>query len=267
MAALGLTILIALPWQIYTFIRFPNEALYELMYNSRHFTEVIEGHRGSFWLHFNSFYKLYGYYTGFLILPALILLYFNVKDRKLYLSMVFMVLLTYLFFSISATKMLSFTLIVCMINFIILASFFDLLLKLTGKAQLTSLTGKLVFVIIVIGLVAYRFDIKLIQSEHTSWEKGNTPYNMLSHNRELFKSLDLPSGTVIFNVKGQHYIECMFYTGLPSYHTIPDLDQFKDLKNKGLTIAIFRPLKSVLPDFLLNDPDVIILDEVVKGYD
>ena len=40
-------LIVALPWQIYIFNSFPNEANYEASFNLRHFTEVIEGRSGS----------------------------------------------------------------------------------------------------------------------------------------------------------------------------------------------------------------------------
>ena len=71
---------------------------------------------------------------------------------------------------------------------------------------------------------------------------------------------------LFFNVKGQHYIESMFYTGLPSYRIIPTIDQYQDLKNKGRIVAVFKPSTGNIPDYLRNDTSTIILDFQLQGY-
>jgi hypothetical protein len=111
-----------------------------------------------------------------------------------------------------------------------------------------------------------RIDFERIRSEHTLWNEDNKYTRMLIHNREIFKSLHLPENTVIFNVKGQHYIESMFYTGFPSYQIIPTYDQYQDLKEKGRIIAIFKPSSVNIPDYLKNDTSTIILDYQLQGY-
>lgn len=66
--SLIITLLVALPWQIYTFVRFPVEAMSAYRFNSIHFTTPLEGHGGDFWYHFNIFDTIYGQIASFLII-------------------------------------------------------------------------------------------------------------------------------------------------------------------------------------------------------
>lgn len=79
--------------------------------------------------------------------------------------------------------------------------------------------------------------------------------------------MNLPSNTVLFNVKGHHYVEAMFYTGLPAYNFLPSYEDYLDIKNKGRNIAIFNRSNIEIPDYLKNDTTVIFLDEEIQGYE
>ena len=125
---------------------------------------------------------------------------------------------------------------------------------------------KLVIAMSVLLIFFLRIDFGRIRTEHTLWNEENTYSKMLIYNKEIFKSLQLPGNAVIFNVKGQHYVEAMFYAGLPSYQVIPTYYQYQDLKNKGRIVAIFKPSSGNIPDYLQNDQTTIILDYQLQGY-
>ncbi len=144
---------------------------------------------------------------------------------------------------------------------------FDYILNLTKKVSFGKSFYKFIFAISVVILVLLRFDIEFLQEKYTTWKESNSYTRMLRHNKEIFKSLDLPDNTVLFNVKGRHYIEAMFYTGFPSYNFIPSKDQYEDLKEKEKTITIIAPTNTELPEYLKNDTTVIKINKVIKGYD
>jgi len=120
---------------------------------------------------------------------------------------------------------------------------------------------------LVIAVVALRFDIGLLKEKHSTTDAENSYSQMLVHNKAVFQSLNLPDNAVLFNVKGRHYIEAMFYTGVPAYNFIPTFKQYQDLIAKGQRIAIIRPENSELPTYLLNDPAIIIINRTITGYD
>lgn len=266
LVSFSITVLIALPWQIYILIKFPEEAANAYSYNTAHFFEVIEGHSGNIWFYLDQFNILYGNAASFLILPGFIILFYQMKNKKMFFSLLGIILVVYIFFSIAKTKMPSYTLMVAMLIYIALGTIVNFLVLLIEKYSRNNWINKLVLLIIIVFLVASRYDIELYQEKHTSWKKENLYTPALMHNKKLFTSLNLPQNTVLFNVRGVHYVEAMYYTGFTAYKFIPTFDQYMDLKNKGINIAIFNT-NLELPDYLQNDSSVIIIRKKIEGYD
>ena len=266
LTSLIIALIVSMPWQFYTLIRYPVETRMAHQYNVQHIFEALDGHQGSFWYHFGKFDLLFGNLASFLIIPGIMVLHKRMTDRNILPSLVGMAAITYLFFSFVQTRMPSFPIIVSLLVYISLASLLDSGLDFIGKLKTTHLIKSMIIAIAILSLFFFRFDIEKIQAKHTFWKEENTYSRMLKHNREIFKSLDLPENTVIFNVKGQHYIELMFYTGFPSYRFVPSHEQYQDIRQKGRNIAIFKPVEGELPDYLTADDSIIILEEQLQGY-
>jgi 4-amino-4-deoxy-L-arabinose transferase len=263
--ALPVTILIALPWQILILLWYPAEAALAYKYNSIHFLTSIEGHSGTFFYHFEMFNTIYGTLASILIAPSFYFMYRNCKEKQLILVLLSMVLVVFLFFSFAATKMPSFTIVISMIIFIAFASLFDQILSYIEKLAVRTKVINFIFLISICSIILLRFDIGNLQERHTTWKKDNTWTRMLSHNKKVFETLKLPANTVLFNVRGRHYIEAMFYTGFPAYSFIPSKEQYDDIKQKGRTIALFRLVNNELPEYLKNDTSLIIINEEIQG--
>ncbi len=258
LVALFVTILVALPWQVLTFIWYPKEAIAAQKYNSLHFTEPLDGHGGDFWYHFEKFGELFGALSPFFILLSFFIAYKSFRHKKMFFSLIVMLSGTYLFYSLAATKMPSFTIITAMITFIFLAFLMDCLIRHIKNRSIQNVA--LVFVTFI--LIIVRIDLKLLKERHS---KHHT--KMMIANKEIFSSLRLPENTVLFNVKGRHYIESMFYTGLPSYNFIPTEEQYLELKNKDRAIAVFHNhSEAPLPEYL-NDTTITILSKELQGYE
>lgn len=265
--SLFVTILISLPWQILTFLWYPTEAMSAYKFNSVHFIVPIEGHGGDFWYHFDMFNTIFGKVSSFLIIPAFIVFFKMGNDKKLINSLFSMVIIVYLFFSCAATKMPSFTIIVAMIIFISLASLLDYIISYISQFIKQVKINHIIFSLSIIAIVLLKFDVEFLQEKHTLWKEDNHYTRMLSYNKEVFKSLDLSSNTVLFNVKGRHYIEAMFYTGLPAYNFVPSYQQYMDIKNKGRNIAVFNRSNIEIPDYLKNDTTIIFIGKEILGYE
>jgi 4-amino-4-deoxy-L-arabinose transferase-like glycosyltransferase len=265
--ALLMTVVIALPWQVYAFINFPAEYKLAQSFNYQHIYEALDGHGGNFWFHFREFDNLYGTWSSVLILPAFFVLFKKINDQKMFYALMGMICITYLFFSFVKTKMPAFTLIVTVPIYLALASLLDFVLEYIENFLRKKWMKGLLTVIIILMVFIARFDTGKISEKHSLLYNKNSYSKMLFHNREIFKTFDLPGNAVIFNVKGQHYVECMFYTGLPAYRIIPSFDQYQDLKNKGRIVAIFNPGEDKIPDYLKNDPETIVLENKLQGYD
>jgi len=264
--SIPVALLIAAPWQIFTFIRYPAEAAEASRFNILHFLTAVDGLSGDIWYHFIKFNTIYGVAGSFLIIPSLYIMYKRCNDKNLFYSLLGMVLFVYVFFTVAASKMPSFTIIASMMIIIAFGSLLDYIFYYLEKYIKPQKMQASIFIVSILVISLFRLDIEYLQERHTTWKNTNIATRMLTHNKEVFKSLDLPEKTVLFNVKGRHYIEAMFYTGLSAYNFIPSYEQYKEIKEKGRNIAIFNSNRTEIPDYLKNDSTIILIDKEIKGY-
>ncbi len=263
--ALAVTILVAAPWQIYTFLRFPDEKAGELDVYSQHFMATVDGQTSDFFYHFKNIDFLFGDGVVYAIIPAMIILYSKIKNKALGLSLITMPVFVYLFFSIAQTKMPSFTFIVVVPVFIALAAMIAWIEELLDDFLQS---GKM-----VTGVMAVALTVLIFFQMHTGYldlhhHPTTRMYQSLYHNKMVFLSLDkeLPENAVIFNVPGRHYIECMFYANRPAYPIIPSQAQVQEMRSKNRKVAVFDD--PALPEALKSDPAVILIrDKIIKYED
>jgi hypothetical protein len=147
------------------------------------------------------------------------------------------------------------------------ASLFETIIHFIEGQERLKLFPKFICLVLIAYLILMTFDMKVIRMRHSLQEKGNVYSASGYQNKMVFANLRLPGNAVIFNVVSRHYIEAMFYTGLPAYNFIPSEEQYLDLKKKNRTIVIFRPQDNLLPVYLINDPKVIINENMIKSFD
>ena len=102
-------------------------------------------------------------------------------------------------------------------------------------------------------------------------ELGRSDYNWESreakiNNTNIYRSLDsfLNGNYIVFNVLPRHEVDAMFYSNQNVYRLFPDEDVLKNLKAAGYKIAAFTDHDDqLLPDYIKNDPDVVIIDMVL----
>jgi 4-amino-4-deoxy-L-arabinose transferase-like glycosyltransferase len=262
--SLIITIIISLPWQLLIFHWYPAEAKLESAYTVNHLFTGIEGHDGPFVYHFNMINEIYGSWVLFLIVPALFIFYKNSIHKRVSLILIMTILFVYLFFSISKTKMPSFTTVAMLPMFIALAFLMDFLVRFFYKLKMSILIKRSILILSLMILIVYRLNLYEYYKNGTYSNEQTGCYQVLIDNKKVFQSLQLPANAVLFNVKGRHYIEAMFYTGLPAYNFIPTEEQYLDLKNKHRAIALFRPIDGMLPDYLKRDSTVLIFDNDIQ---
>lgn len=254
--ALVTSIVVFAPWQLFILYQYPELAKQEYAHNSKHLTEVVEGHIGTIWFHFEQFFNLYGLIAAFFVLPGMYFLYKKGRYPKLVASLLGAVAFVYLFFSLVATKMPSFTIIVSSVILVALAYATYLLIEQTKKLK------KILFVLGLLALAIIRLDVETLQLKHTMWRESNYYTYALSYNKDVFVNLDLPEEAVLFNVK-DYYVDAMFYTGVTAYWFIPNKEQYETVKSKNKVIVILDAHKVELPDYLQNDPTVIKINESI----
>jgi 4-amino-4-deoxy-L-arabinose transferase len=264
LTAFLVTLIVALPWQVFTFIQYPEEAIQAYRLNALHFTIAIDGHGGNFWYHFNKLPQLYGLITCFMILPGMFLLYKRSNSRDLILSLLSMVFIVYLFFSIAATKMPAFPLVIVVILLVSITSLWDYFLILFSRVIKSNVWIKVALVLSILGSILMRFDIEYLQEKHTDWKDSNAYGSNMEYNRNIYKSLELPDGTVIFNLKDISNIESMFYSGYTSYNFVPTADQLNDVKSKNRPIAFFNWRTTDLPEYITGDSSIIFITHELR---
>jgi 4-amino-4-deoxy-L-arabinose transferase-like glycosyltransferase len=60
MLSLFISVLVFMPWQFFIFYKYPIEANYEFLYNTKHFFESLEYHGGDFLFHIKAIKDIYG---------------------------------------------------------------------------------------------------------------------------------------------------------------------------------------------------------------
>jgi 4-amino-4-deoxy-L-arabinose transferase len=250
-----ITLCVFIPWQLYVFIEFPIEATHEYKYNTKHFIEPIEGHGGDNWYHLDNLKTIYGYITPMFIVAGLIYLYNHIKVKWHYFLLFFPLIITYIFFTIAATKMLAFTAIVSFIVFLALAS---LIYTFTNFLQITTPLKRIVFAIVLFITIIFQINIEQLQMRHTSWKKNLFTYydrieqiewrnfcenleNHLPKKKYVIYNCPLP----LQNIKLMFYSDFIGYCGLPTYADL--MQSFK----KGYNVALFND--GTLPDSILRN--------------
>jgi hypothetical protein len=258
-----ISFVVFIPWQIYTLIKFPTEANFELEYNTRHFFEAIENHTGDVWFHFRAFKEIYG--TGeavpFIFALALLILLYKIKIKSYRYAILFAIVITYTFYTIAATKMLSFCVIVSPFIFLALASPLDVVFTfLTDKVNFKHFN--IVFkTIVLVAVCVLLFEPKKIQTNHCLLQPDwNSNRQAELAQMEFIKKLTHKFGDqhyVIFNaaVRYRGQIAVMFFTNYIAYDIIPTENQIKQVTQKKYKVAIWD--NGDLPAYITNNASII----------
>jgi hypothetical protein len=244
LTALGITALVALPWQLYVFIRFPKEAKFEMEYNSRHFFEVIEGHFGEWDFHFDTISNVL--FSGELVLFLLIfsvsvLFISSPKTKILWGVLAFSTLLVYVFFSMAATKMNSFVSPVFPLMI--------LLLTFPLAHLLENIQNKVVYSIAFV-VVFFVFGNAILKPYQTLEEYG---FELETKNKEYAELMTLQLDfinsqkegsnkdiVVNGNLRGEGGVSWQFFKGTKVLSAIPNEEDILALQNAGYEISCIQ---------------------------
>ena len=257
--AFFISFIIFTPWQIYSFNLFPKEANYEFTYNSKHLFEAIEAHSGDLTFHINSgFKKLYGdsFIIQLVVVLSTILSIIKLKKLKHKVFFSSLIILVYLFFSLVATKMVSYTLVV--FPFICLSIGF---LIHFISSQIKNMKYKSTLTIaLLVGTCYTAFDFTTLHHNHIKnrkYDKENLIGEFLE--LEMIKTLDnylLQEDYILFNnsITPYGHIATMFATNYESYSFIPSTKQIQHLKKYNFKIACLN--NGTLPNYILSDKSI-----------
>ncbi len=252
-----ITVIVALPWQLYTLLRFPEHFAHEFELNGRHFTEVIEKHAGGWWYYFEHMHEIYGNWIPFVIVIAFYFLFKRVKTKAYGIAYATYVILVYAFFTVAKTKLISFTLVLTPIFYLAVGClFYQIYLGLKPHLSRRILLPLSLIVVAWFGFL--HFDQESIQAYHVP-QPGKYPrWIAKAHNAEVYRSfqqIDLSGVDVMLNCPKWEPVSFMFYAGVTGYSGFPDLWTYKRMKESGRRLGMLET-GVCLPDYLNEDTTI-----------
>lgn len=237
-------IIVFLPWQIYIFNKFPDEARWENNLNFIRIVEAIDGHRGTVFYHF---YKAAVVWNELIYLPLLWIFYkvFKTRFEKKYLILLIWIFIPYLFFSLVRTKMRGYLMFTGPAMFIILSVFLLNIQELKYK-YFPPWFKKAIIILCI--LLSARYSIERVKPFHKRERNPEWTIQLRSLNKIKYEN------TVLFNIENN--IRAMFYTDHTVYPIIPTDEQIDTLTAKGYKVYINND--DNIPARIINNPDVIL---------
>jgi len=216
-------IIVAVPWQVYTYTVFPKEYLWEQHFNYLHIVEGLDGH-GQPWWYFLDRIRITVNEGIYLVLAWLAYQVFKNKWKREDLFLVVWILIPLIFFSITKTKMQGYILFTFPAYFLAIALFIQFLMDKKVAAPSLKVFYKIIIAAFFILAIRYGFErIKPFASQETA----------LTVKQEL-QQISFKPNAVVFNVPCP--IEIMFYTDVLAYQNPIDLATAINLQEAGYSI-------------------------------
>lgn len=238
--------IVFIPWQVYIYSVFPNEAAWESYFNYRHLFEPLDGHDGTVFYQLAMMPRIFGE----LIYAPLLLFFYAQYKRTIAPDTIVLVAwlaLPYLFFSFVATKMPGYVMISAPAIFSILSwAFWEI--NDTMKSPKYRVATIVMLVLLVALPIRYAIErVKPFQAadRNPAWTKE----------LRTLETKVVSSKAAVFNV--EHYIEAMFYTNASAYPFIPDQKQIEQALAKGFTVYIYDDAR--IPFEIRSERNVFIL--------
>ena len=253
--SLLVTLLIALPWQIFILFAYPRETRFEFLYNAGHFFTALEGHSGNRWYYPELLSAQFGgLLILFIILPGLILLFKSIRNRSYQTAIASYIIITYLFFTLAATKMPMFCNIVFTFLFLALGAFLDKCIERIREYFPSRFFSGLIVGFLCV-LAYLNLNINRIDEEHSV---KNGYWKKMQINAIIDKQIakKIPSSDyLVFNGGKHNATMLMFYGPDVAYNDYPTLQQFEMLKKAGIKMAVLTG--DSLPGFLRKEAQIL----------
>jgi 4-amino-4-deoxy-L-arabinose transferase len=256
----GIALLTFLPWQVYTFLKFPTEAEREMTYNSLHLWQSIEKHAGDSWYHFHQIPNLYFEQLLFFSLFTMSILALLVR-RKYFETAILGIPIgvIYIFFTLVQTKMPSFTAVVIPLILLLFAFGINYYTSLIKNQHLKMIAA--------VGVIVTTVNLLLKPGQTLDafgFKEGTELYNA---NRHRLQKLDFiqkqpkdDTKRIVFGCDlGEFaYINWMYHTQDLAYPFYPDGITLDKLIENGYEIVVIDWNHSV-PDSMRKDKRLKIL--------
>ena len=231
--------LVFIPWRLYILRTFPEEAGYVHKFNSRHITEVLEGHKGSIFYYFRQMPVYFGWlglpflgWGGCILLSRIVK---QVRDKKNEVMWFSVAIMVFLFFSLVVkTKWPPYVFLIAPLGFICIAAGLQAARKrLHNKPILMS-------VIVIAACLIVFSPVALVKAHNP-----NDPYRLAKiHNTIIYKQLsnELPANVkIVLNVVSFEDLDVMFYNNnLNAYSWLLNPQAIDSLQKADVPIAVFK---------------------------
>lgn len=230
-----ISLAVFMPWELFIKQAYPLESAFESTTRFKHITEVIEGHKESWYYYFEQLFKHYSIF-GFalLALPGMFIAVFlsnlNTKPKGAIFLIIALVLT---FYTIAQTKMPVFT--------FILAPFFFYFMALTLDRIDALIRNKVVFGIILFVFLFLGFQHHMIYQAHqpNDFRNARTARALWYANNANKWS----GKTIVYNVPKFEHNTVMFFTDAVAYPWKPKEEDLKKAAENGYTIYKFIGLE------------------------
>lgn len=256
----SITLVVFVPWQIYIFLKYPLEAAHEFAYNTQHFFEVIEGHNGDMWFHFNALNDIYGS-TIVVLIYAVGLMFFiaKMKSNIYRIATASAIVIVYTFFTIAATKMTSFCIIVSPFVFLGLGCLIDSAVAFIST-KIKYKQFEYIFSTLALAIVA-PLVMNISKIEHYHTDKYPNDNGFREAELQEIKRIDKltqhlgDEKYVVFNYTHFRDVQIMFFTNYIAYDFIPTEEQIAQIKSKKYKIAILDD--GALPKCIIDKNEIV----------
>ncbi|HYD22103.1 MAG TPA: hypothetical protein VEB40_11555, partial [Flavipsychrobacter sp.] len=250
-----------LPWQIYVFNAFPEEALYEYNFNAKHIFEAVEGHGGHNEFYFHLFPEYFGKVIWTLVLAGLAVSFFDkTLARKNNVAVLVYTSVVYIFFSlIVQSKMGSYFFVVGPLCYIYMTIALGQLLRIPYARKYLYTSAVVICAYVLI-------DPAKIHGAHNP--ESQYRKNKI-HNTNVYKNLRkiLPGDIdIVMNVENMGDVELMFYNkGINAFHFCYSEAEFEVLKKMNKKVGIF-PIRIGYPvqEYITGYNGTYVIDAELK---
>lgn len=261
--AVGIAIVVFLPWQLYILYTFPVEAAHEYAYNTLHIFQVVENHSGDSFFYVQAFRQYFGLVVWCLVIGGLIILAFSKTDQKaIQFHIIFSALVVFCFYSyVAATKMQSYVYMVGPLGFIFIAY---------GICRYLSTNINKYAVYLIIYLVSV--DLLNHVSVEGYFHSADDPARIAkTANAPLYKTIrsKIPHDIkYIFNTSELMNIDIMFYNkGITAYDKYITEEEFNIFRKKNIPVAAFIDHgKYTIPGFMKDYPNLYLINIDMGEY-
>lgn len=265
LSALAVTIAITLPWYIYSFSMFPEEAKTAFNAHARHLVTPVEGHGGDLLFHLRSLSTLYGggVLIPFLVVGGFAFLIYRTGNKKFRFGLLTAVVGVYAVYTIAATKMVSFGTVVAPLFYLGLGALAETTLsKIETRISRPDLSY-MICVVLLLGTCIMLWKPEKVERYH-SFRHPEDNFQREKDLRQMafierLKNVTGGSTVALFNadIRLEGHIACMFYADCVAYGSLPTEKELKKAKDYYGAVVVIDDGK--LPDRIRKDTELLLM--------